>query len=643
MAESKIVINSGDILSPTALLSHGRIFAGPGAGKTHFLVENVKNIVQTKLSKSNDVQKVLCITYTNAAVNEISNRLDSFDSACEVSTIHSFVIQNLITPFQADLRAIMKEDFSIDIHTKKLITSQAEGVGILHGVDKKDISQYVNNDLKLSETIPVEGFSKKVLGDIEVDVSPFFHSNEGFLTKCKIKHSEKIDEKVALSVKKYTWSIVRKLTHDEVLYFGWRILQRNAIALLSIRTKFPYIFVDEFQDTSPIQTKIIELIGERISTVFVVGDVCQSIYSFQGAKSSDFQGFRIDGQKKLLDYEIRGNRRSTANVVNFCNLIRQEDGLVQKSERPYKTKEEGDRCESEKIHLLVGDSVQVKNLISELHKNGAVVLTRTWAASFQYIDGISEDQATLLKNIYNSYFNSPIDIHAEIVEQNNVPWVRAFRCIIGLWKAYECSSFFDLLKAFKFYVDLIPTKFTPKNVFLFMHLLQGVFSEVSSAITTIALIDSFNAKLKEEVFSPLLIEGLLGPNFQIIAFDDGASENEKGLISQLEFKTSQKLFNEVFSVDSTYMTVHQAKGLEWDNVIVSVSPTRKDGITLTSFFSNPKLVGDAQEKEFGRIFYVACSRARTGLFIRIKDEGELTALQSSLNRLSIPIPFDIIC
>ena len=49
-----------------------------------------------------------------------------------------------------------------------------------------------------------------------------------------------------------------------------------------------FIFVDEFQDTNPLQTKLIKMIGEKSTIIGIIGDLAQSIYSFQGAKPSQF-------------------------------------------------------------------------------------------------------------------------------------------------------------------------------------------------------------------------------------------------------------------------------------------------------------------------------------------------------------------
>ena len=97
-------IESGTILTAEQLQNHVKIYAGPGAGKTHFLVENVKTIVTNHpiVSQSRS-RKVLCITYTNAAGEEIERRLNRFSDSVEVFTIHSFIIEHIIKPFQTDL------------------------------------------------------------------------------------------------------------------------------------------------------------------------------------------------------------------------------------------------------------------------------------------------------------------------------------------------------------------------------------------------------------------------------------------------------------------------------------------------------------------------------------------------------------
>ena len=147
-------IKSNYILSSDEIKNNIRVFAGPGAGKTHFLVENIKNIISTnkKITGSKN-RKVLCITYTNAAVDEIRRRLDRFSDTADICTIHGFIIDNIIKPFQDKLREIMRYDFAIEVESKGIISSQIEGLGILHGVDKEKIYTFIKDKCNKDDTI----------------------------------------------------------------------------------------------------------------------------------------------------------------------------------------------------------------------------------------------------------------------------------------------------------------------------------------------------------------------------------------------------------------------------------------------------------------------------------------------------------
>ena len=462
-----IEITSGDIFTPEQLEKHAKVYAGPGAGKTHFLVENIKNIVTTNsLITQSRMRKVLCVTYTNAAVGEIKRRLDKFTEHVEVYTIHGFIIEHIIQLFQQDLKDIMKSDFGIEVGNKGKISSQVEGLGILHGIDKNEIFDFIRQINPLEFSDDEFGYSKKAMGEVEVNNDAFISSiTERTPRYMGLKIPSKIDERHVVPIKKYIWSIVRKLTHNEILYFGYRILESNPTALYAIRVKFPFIFVDEFQDTNPLQTLLIKLIGQKSTVIGVVGDVAQSIYSFQGAQPTDFKNFTIEGNRELKEYVINGNRRSTENVVNFCNFLRQSDSdVVQISDRPYDTEEQKVWSETKKIHFLIGNSVTIYSIIKNILKNNGVVLTRTWAAAFDYIQGVDEQQAKLLKSIYNSYYNSPIQLRDEIAEHNNVTWVRAFRFIFNLWESYLNGSFIDVIYALKLYATINVRNLTPKSL-----------------------------------------------------------------------------------------------------------------------------------------------------------------------------------
>jgi superfamily I DNA/RNA helicase len=620
-----IPITSGDLLTAEQLKNHLKIYAGPGAGKTHFFVENVKNIVGTNpLIARSRSRKVLCITYTNAAVEEIVRRLDRFSDAVEVYTIHGFIIEHIIKPFQRDLRNLMKEFFDIDVGNKT-ITSQVEGLGILHGREKEEIYNFITGLTSESEQ---PTYTKKTMGEVQTD-------NELFLSDgvIKLSASKSVADNHKRPIKEYIWSKVRMLTHNEILFFGYQIIRNNPTALYSLRVKFPFVFVDEFQDTNPLQTLLIKLVGEKSTTVGIIGDVAQSIYSFQGARPSQFTGFSVDGARPLTEYVIAGNRRSTANIVTFCNYLRQSDAnVVQQVLR---------NATSNYIHFLLGDSENIRSTIYNVIESGGVVLTRAWAKAFAYIRGIDAEQVKTLTAIYNSYYQSPIDIRSEIVEMNNVTWVRAFRFIFRLYEAHAQGSFISALNALKLYADIDRKKLTLSIVKQITSLAKEVFSSLSDSTPTVNILYLLNDKILEEKYFALR-SVFLGQDFQISVFDeyDLNSENKKSQqfiadLSALTWETSYKLFTEVFSPNSKYMTVHQAKGLEWDNVIVSVVPNNFDKIKLSAVYSNPQILHEDAADEFVRMYYVACSRARENLYIHLPVEFDTSIISNALNGKSI--------
>lgn len=579
-------IESNYILSSEELENHSKIYAGPGAGKTYFLVENVKNIITTndKIVQSK-AKKVLCITYTNAAVDEIKRRLERYVDCVEVYTIHGFIIEHIIKPFQEDLTSIMKSDFDISVSKKGVISSQVEGLGILHGIDKKEIYSYIQQECGAQLDRSSIKYSKKIMGEVEVDNKAFIKFKEnGNEFDPKFKSSKSISKEHILPIKKYIWSEVRKLTHNEILYFGYRILEKNPTALYATRVKFPFIFIDEFQDTNPLQTLLVKMIGEKSTRIIVVGDVAQSIYSFQGAKPSDFNNFCInsDGDNR---YSINGNRRSTENIVNFCNFLRKtDDNIVQYSIKTYIDEEEKKSIEAKKIHFLIGESHANNQIISDVIDEGGVVLTRTWADAFKHIQNISEQQLKLLKKIYNNYYNTPIQIRDEILGHNNVKWVRAFRFIFKLWESFESGSFIDMLSALKFYWNIKVQDITPKFIFQFNKLLCEVFDNVDGCSLTVEVISRFNALMfgEDYVNCQEIVKSDIN---KISVFDELDRGDFRTSVSLLTWDTSYKLFTEVFSDNSKYMTVHQAKGLEWDKVVVSLLPSFKTNkITLLQLY-----------------------------------------------------------
>ena len=188
------------------------------------------------------------------------------------------------------------------------------------------------------------------------------------------------------------------------------------------------------------------------------------------------------------------------------------------------------------------------------------------------------------------------------------------------------------MNAFSFYTEIAPQKITPKFISQIKKLSGDLFSDLTEdtiSKTTISVIDDFNEKVVKESFNEII--ALLGSNFNISTFDDADREDLITNVRALNWQTSYKLFTEVFSSGSKYMTVHQAKGLEWKKVVVSVMPSkRNDKVDLKDMFLNPVLLAEEPAQEFTRIYYVACSRAEEDLYIHLPSGFDSNAINTAI-------------
>src|SRR5690606_7635665 len=85
--------------------------------------------------------------------------------------------------------------------------------------------------------------------------------------------------------------------------------------------KFPYLYIDEFQDSHPIQVEIIKLIAEKETNIGIIGDTAQSIYEFQGSNPTQLLNFHLEN---IQNYTISDNRRSTNQIISLLNSIRSD-------------------------------------------------------------------------------------------------------------------------------------------------------------------------------------------------------------------------------------------------------------------------------------------------------------------------------
>lgn len=526
---------------------HFKVKAGPGAGKTHWLVEHIKNVTRNSKLISG-TKKILCITYTNIAAETVLTRLGSAATQVEVLTIHSFLYSHIIKPYLSFVAEEYDFDVSLlDGHTDIIVSDYSFLQEWKAATGQKRI---------IDDNLITHAFEKLrwIIQDSELVARTDYPVKFGGYP---IKNSSYFD------YKKMTWQR-GILHHDDVLFFAYQIIKKFPFVIKIINKKFPYIFIDEFQDSNPIQVEIIEKLATG-STIGIIGDVAQSIYAFQGASPALFDGFTLP---KMNHYFLKFNRRSTNEIIDFLNIIRHD--LPQDYHRTVSIS---------KPVLYVGDMVEALRRAKIMCPDGYVyTLSRnniTSNAMKSEINGSGMDDKLLRK------------IKLEDSSKKRADMIVA--CITAVALGQQ-SKFKEAIKILENVINYRRNKLEGKKKALhYLTILMAKFNEYKD-LSMLEFSEFIRLNLNDSI--PKATKGK-GKIFY---------ENNTFHSVYLCVNISEDL--------SYHRTVHKAKGDEFDNVLL-ILKEEKD----LKFMYEPDLYNYTQEEH--RIYYVGASRARDQLFISV--------------------------
>lgn len=323
--------------------------AGAGSGKTYALVQSLKMLLDKKGPQFYiHGQKVLCITYTNAAADEIKERLGNTPLVL-VSTIHERMWE-IIGPYKDQLIKLHRTKLREAIIEKKeqlQEQSWAQAYRNLSEQQKNELLEKINSEHvrdvffqvcnskaqtvraafpEIAEEFP--GLMKNI-GNFTKIIRCLYSINS--LAKALDKTKRKTCPKVKYDPRLNTDRLSKMLiSHDTLLEYSYLLISRNERLKQIICDKYPAVFVDEFQDTNPMVVKTISSIHHhalKIGHSFLVGyygDIRQNIYD-RGVGAKIFQL-----HKGLTPIQKEFNRRSSPKIIGVANLIR-NDGLIQQS------------------------------------------------------------------------------------------------------------------------------------------------------------------------------------------------------------------------------------------------------------------------------------------------------------------------
>lgn len=277
--------------------------AGPGSGKTRVLIERVKRIIE-----EDDDNRVLALTFSNLAADEMQKRLDEDyklgDSAdhAVISTIHSFCLN--------------------------LVEERGETIGLPNGLslvesedDKKKILREV---LESTDGVPE---SVKNETNAVVSITDILKQ----ISECKRSFSSLIncdDAWFPEIYERYNTKLLdlNLIDYDDILLFAHQILTESEYIRSLLIDFYTHICVDEAQDLNSPQYEVLKaLCGEDFSNIMLVGDANQSIYGFNGSDSSIMTA-RFLADFKPTVFLLTKNYRSAKQIIKFADTLRDSHG-----------------------------------------------------------------------------------------------------------------------------------------------------------------------------------------------------------------------------------------------------------------------------------------------------------------------------
>ena len=612
------------------------ILAGAGSGKTRVLTHRVAYLID---ECGVNPWNIMAITFTNKAAGEMRERVDRIvgfgAESIWVSTFHS-----------SCARILRRFADKIGYGTNFTIYDSDDSKSLMKDICKR--YQLETTQLKLRQIMGTISKCKDNLVDpVEYAASAGNDYIKSKISKAYTEYENALKKNNAFDF-------------DDLIVKTVELFKKNSDVLDYYQDRFRYIMVDEYQDTNTAQFELIRLLADKYKNLCVVGDDDQSIYRFRGANIRNILDFE-SVYKDATVIKLEQNYRSTQQILDAANsVIRNNHGRKDKALWT-------DIKDGEKVHLREFDTAQdeaayIASEIGKFKRNGKLsyddtaVLYRTNAQSrvleerFRY-EGIPYDivggtnfySRREIKDLlaYLKTVDSGLD-DISVKRIINVP-----KRGIGLTTVDHVQSYADE-RQISFFEALCETD-----------QIVAVSRSASKLNDFVSMIKSFRAKQKtmslEELLKDIIdVTGYM-EYLKTMDEDDDSGDNDRAqnvdeLISgiaayeendEIEQPTLSGFLEEVALVSDIdrvddekekvlLMTLHSAKGLEFENVYLA---GMEEGVfpsymTLQNEDSDPE--GIEEER---RLAYVGITRAKRNLTLTAARRRMIRG-ETQYNRLS---------
>jgi DNA helicase-2/ATP-dependent DNA helicase PcrA len=634
------------------------IIAGAGTGKTTVITRRIANLISQEGIKPDEI---LALTFTDKAATEMEERVD---------LLLPYGYYNLwISTFHALCERILKQhalDIGISNDFKVLDTIQQK-ILIRKNLDKFDLDYYrpLGNPTKFISEM-AKHFSK--LKDEEISTEDYLKFGKKQQLDSDNVEFEGEDEIKRLNEIANAYHVYQKLLLDEnsldfgdLINFTLKLFRSRKKILEFYQKKFKFILVDEFQDTNYAQYELIRLLAEPKNNLNVVGDDDQSIYKFRGASVSNILKFKKDFPT-AAEITLNENYRSSQSILdlsyNFIqanNPDRLEAKLKISKKLKANIKETGEiavisaQSGTDEVGMVTKKIIELKKQKS-LTWNDFAILVRAndqadpfiskfaaigmpytyFANKGLYKKAIILDLVYYMKVLLNHHDSSSLYrvLNMEIfrIDHTDLSSIMHFahKKTLSLFEAMQLAATIPNFKAQSIKkIQSLLSSIEKHSLLALQKNAVEVFINMVKDLQIARLIDKDtlenleNREILEQFYRK--IEQFETDNadksvknfLEILNFEQEAGEEGK-----LNFDPNQG--PESIKV----MTIHSAKGLEFKNVFIVgmvhlrfPSIARKDAIEIPGELIKEILPeGDAHLEEERRLFYVAATRAKNGLY-----------------------------
>ncbi len=572
------------------------VLAGAGSGKTRVLTTRVAYLLE---EVGIAPEQILAITFTNKAAKEMKERiiqmLGPIGYQIQISTFHSFGL------------LILRENY------EKL--NYAKNFTILDSDDTLTVIKKIMKDMGLDpKEYNPRAIKNRISGAKNELLSPMEY--ERFA-------QTDFEEKVVKIYEKYEQKLKQNdsVDFDDLLMLPIQLFQKFPEILKSYQERFQYILVDEYQDTNEAQYILIKMISAKYRNICVVGDNDQSIYSFRGANYRNILNFEKDYKNPKV-IMLEENYRSTKTILNAANDVIQnnkqrkdknlwtnnEDGVKIRYHRALDEKDEANYVMKEIVHLIE----------NHIKPEDIAILYRTNAQSRNMEDVLLRENIPY-KVVGSFYFYNRKEIKDLIsymkLIYNQHDDVSLLRIINSPKRGIGAKTIENLTEKANEQGKSIFEVINSGKELAFKHMIEDlIIREQNLSLTELVEEILIKSGMKQELVNEKSMEADIRlENLEEFKTITKSFEENNGIVSLEEFLMEISLVSDVEEHKNnnhvvTLMTVHSAKGLEFDYVFLI---GMEEGIfPHNNSFMNPE---DLEEER--RLCYVAITRAKKSLWL----------------------------